>query len=609
MEWNICFAVSLLALLAGIVWAVAIFKRRYRFGRLVQPFTALTAGVFVSAYALFLPIYIYLYSGQDFSPIKTLLLTFHNVLRLFVIDEDFSIIRQYVEQSGQTVAPYYTLLAAFLYAAAPLLTFGAILSFFQNISAYFRYAFSFFRKAYIFSELNDRSLTLAEDIVKNDKKATVVFTDVFPHGEEQNYELVERAKALGALCFKKDILVVNFRLHSRCERAALTFFVIGANEAENVEQALKLIEIYRERENARLYIFSNHEACKMVLASPEPRKLKVRRVDEYQSLIDRQLYESGAQFFRDAVDNEKTGEKDISAVIVGLGRYGTGMLKSLIWYCQMDGYRVTIDAFDADPLAEERITRQCPEIMDPTLNNHEDKNGEMRCLVRVHAGISTDSLAFAKELEKLQNATYVLVCLGSDEANIKYALEVRKLYEQMRRHRPKAEKPTPRIQAIVQNGALKKTVCNITTFKNEPYNIEFIGDNYTCYTEKVILNPELEQSALRRHLKYGKEEDFWRYEYNYHSSIASAIHLKARIDIGAPGAGKQEQELTEEEKQTIALLEHRRWNAYMRTQGYIYSGSREKSSRNDLGKMHHDLVGFQRLSEDDINKDIRVGSE
>ena len=125
----------------------------------------------------------------------------------------------------------------------------------------------------------------------------------------------------------------------------------------------------------------------------------------------------------------------------------------------------------------------------------------------------------------------------------------------------------------------------------------------------MILNPELEQSALRRHLKYGEEEDFWRYEYNYHSSIASAIHLKARIDIGAPGAGKQEQELTEEEKQTIALLEHRRWNAYMRTQGYIYSGSREKSSRNDLGKMHHDLVGFQRLSEDDINKDIRVGSE
>ena len=78
--------------------------------------------------------------------------------------------------------------------------------------------------------------------MKNDKKATIVFTDVFPHGEEQNYELVERAKALGALCFKKDILVVNFRLHSRCERAALTFFVIGANEAENVEQALKLIE-------------------------------------------------------------------------------------------------------------------------------------------------------------------------------------------------------------------------------------------------------------------------------------------------------------------------------------------------------------------------------
>ena len=36
--------------------------------------------------------------------------------------------------------------------------------------------------------------------------------------------------------------------------------------------------------------------------------------------------------------------------------------------------------------------------------------------------------------------------------------------------------------------------------------------------------------------------------------------------------------------------------------------SPEKSSRNDLGKMHHDLVDFDRLSEEDKRKDSQVGS-
>ena len=297
-----------------------------------------------------------------------------------------------------------------------------------------------------------------------------------------------------------------------------------------------------------------------------------------------------------------------SYAVFGLGRYGTEMMKSLLWYCQMDGYRITVDAFDADPMAEERIARACPELLDPELNNHDDKDGEMRCHLRIHAGISTNSRAFVKEMKKLKNATYVLVCLGSDEANIKNALEIRTLFEQMRRTKNSDGKPTPRIQAIVQNGALKKTVCNITTFKNEPYNIEFIGDTHTCYTEKVILNPELEQSALRRHLKYGAEDDFWRYEYNYRSSIASAIHLQARVLLKAPGAGKAESELTDEEKRTIALLEHRRWNAYMRSEGYIFSGSTDKKSRNDLAKMHHDLVDFSLLTEEEKRKDGSVGS-
>ena len=53
-------------------------------------------------------------------------------------------------------------------------------------------------------------------------------------------------------------------------------------------------------------------------------------------------------------------------------------------------------------------------------------------------------------------------------------------------------------------------------------------------------------------------------------------------------------------------LEHKRWNAYMRSEGFVYSGSTDKKTRNDLGKMHNDLVPSSNLSEKEKIKDLRV---
>ena len=59
----------------------------------------------------------------------------------------------------------------------------------------------------------------------------------------------------------------------------------------------------------------------------------------------------------------------------------------------------------------------------------------------------------------------------------------------------------------------------------------------------------------------------------------------------------------------IEALEHRRWTTYMRSEGYVYSGSPEKSSRNDLAKMHHDLVDFESLLEEEKRKDSSLGTK
>ena len=66
------------------------------------------------------------------------------------------------------------------------------------------------------------------------------------------------------------------------------------------------------------------------------------------------------------------------------------------------------------------------------------------------------------------------------------------------------------------------------------------------------------------------------------------------------------EELTEEERDLLERLEHRRWSAYMRSEGYVYSGSTDASSRDDLAKMHNNLAPFDDLSEEDKRKDSVV---
>jgi len=46
----------------------------------------------------------------------------------------------------------------------------------------------------------------------------------------------------------------------------------------------------------------------------------------------------------------------------------------------------------------------------------------------------------------------------------------------------------------------------------------------------------------------------------------------------------------------------------MRSIGYVYSGSEDPSTRNDLAKMHHNLVCFDRLTQEDKDKDKYVGN-
>ena len=305
------------------------------------------------------------------------------------------------------------------------------------------------------------------------------------------------------------------------------------------------------------------------------------------------MYERGHIIFDGAHNNGNT--KTISAVVVGLGNYGTEMLKTLSWYGQMDGYRLKINAFDKDSLAEEKFCAQAPELMDATYNGAEIA-GTANYHIAIHSGMDVQTLSFAKEIRKITDATYVFVALGNDDQNISTAVMLRTYFERMGLH--------PAIHAVVKNAQQSKALEGIVNFRKQPYDVEFVGDIDSSFTEAVIIDHELEDEGLAIHMKWGAEEEFWTYEYNYRSSIASAIHMKARIHCGIPGAGKKEEDLTDGEKDIIAGLEHRRWNAYMRSEGYVHG-----DARNDLAKVHHNLTDYSKLDGASKHKTQSVGTK
>ncbi len=595
MIWYLCFGASVGILLAAVIYALTALKR-YKSGQILTPFNTVFAGMFLAVFIGLIPPFCSMLEGEAAFGLKVCMFNAIQTMQVFTVNVGGDYILENIRSSDTLLSTVYSAYMSCLFVAAPLLTFGFLVSLFKNALAELYYRFHYWGDVYVFSALNEKSLLLARSIRGNHPNAMLIFTNVDSEESDIPSELLESAKELAALTFQKDIVSVDFSFHSK--NADISFFAIDEEEGTNLIQSLKLLSFYNDRERTQLYVFSSGTEGELLLSGAPRGKVKLRRINEVRSLVYRYLYDAGTEIFENAAAEEK-GIRTIHAVIAGLGRTGTEMLKALVWYCQMDGYEVNIHAFDRDELALERFSALCPELMDEQYNGVHVA-GETCYTIHIHPGVDVASKTFADQLKAMGGHSFVFVSLGDDADNINCAANIRMLCERC------GSKPV--IRTVVCSTEENEALTDVRNYRGQPYGIRAIGDLETSCSEEVLMGSELEQLALQRHLKWGQEEEFWQYEYNYRSSMASAIHMKARIACAIPGADKKESEITLEERDIIEKLEHRRWNAYMRSEGYVYSGSPHKSSRNDLAKMHHDLVVFDLLSEEEKRKDSSVGT-
>lgn len=595
MIHNICFIISLLAFAGGIT-AIIIIRKKTK-AVYFKPLNLIIISVFISATSLFIPIYHEIFKGTSLLWIKTILISMHNAIRLFIVDGEFDIINDNITGDIVSIATLYSILAALIFVLAPMLTFSLVLSLMKNVQAYMSYFLSYFRDIYVFSELNDESIALAASIRENYPKAKIIYTDVYESNDERSSELIQKARNLSGILFRNDIEYVRYSVHGK--HSNIKFFIIGYDEAENMRQAMALTRAFHDRDRTEFYVFVSGSEGELILADLDKGKIKVRRINESRALVNRYLYERGKVLF-DTAKPLQLKEKEIHVLIAGLGRYGKEMLKALAWFCQMDGYRLHIDAFDRDRNARDKLSAECPELLSEEHNGVFDK-GDAEYKITIHENIDIYTDNFSKIINRLGTVTFAFVALGNDSENAKAATYLRTLMERQNEH--------PHIVSVLRDSNINKGMQDVHNFRGQKYDIEFIGAIDRTYSDKAVIGSDLENEALKRHLKWGDEESFWKYEYNYQSSIATTIHTRMKEYCGIKGTGKKEEELTDEERSILEELEHRRWNAYMRSEGYIYSGSLNADSRNDLGKMHHNLVPYNLLSDRDKRKDSKVTTE
>lgn len=588
MIWYICLIAA--SVILAVTIALYIRKRFIKKKKMSVSMRTLFIGFFCALTVLMYPVQLDAAGSGEGSVFRAILMSANRALRAFALT-DVSFVSDSNSIDSSLLGVYSCALAALCFIS-PFLSIGYILSFFNKARASFKFAFSFRRDLYVFSQLNERSIVLAQDITDTAKRARIVFCDVSDACRAERSGLIHSAELLDSVCFNRDILSVDFGRHPKGRD--IVFFAINDDEQKNTADAIDLMSKYKDRDNTALYLFSELPESRMVLSGADSGSIKLRRIENTQNIVYRFLFDNGIELFsEDLPTDPATGKKLISVMIAGLGDFGKKMLKALLWYCQMDGYILEIDAFDRDPSTEDALRADCPELFDNAHNGKCDP-GEASYTVRFHCGDDINSQKNADIIGSMKHTSFVFVSLGGDNPSLEASLRIRTLTERAGLH--------PAIYTVISSSEKKSMIEGAVNFKGQSYDIKVIGDIKTAYSKNEIMMSDVEAAALSLHNKDYPEESFHRFEYNHHSSCARAIHRKARKELERLG-------LRDKDACDAPMLEHVRWNAYTRGEGYVYSGSTDRESRSDMAKTHNCLVNYSQLSDSYKEKDRENGPE
>jgi len=501
--------------------------------------------VFLSAFFLMFAVY---YFGNDDSEFQhlfanllpSILNAIQHTMRLFALDGDLmvTINAMTAEWENPTINAYVTY-SSILYFVAPICTFTFALNFVKNLIGTLRYFLSPWLETHIFSELNEKTYAIAKSILATDRtintrkrrfrKPQIIFTDITAEKEEKYMDLIDRARRDGAILMRKDLTSIQLHLLGREHHI---YIISDDNEQEKLAHASHIIQ-HNNHKNVTLYIFSDSDLTKGFLEAYSDKeksqlRLTVKRINDIRMLIYHELAEKGYQIFEKARPTS-SGIKTINAVIVGLGQYGMEMLKALLWFCQLPGYKINITVVDEKATTINRAKAALPNVFG-------EQSGTKRT-----ANYTVTPKVCAVGTEKYYelfnpSVSFVFISLGSDETNLATARATR-----IKLHSEGGKTDEQAIVTVIYDSELAKKI-NYDPKKTDKdcsstnkFTIQVIGDLESFYSINTLFNSSINTKGYRIHRRWDDSEtsqtNFYMSDYNMHSSIAAAIHKELRSDI------------------------------------------------------------------------------
>lgn len=507
--------------------------------------------------------------------------SFFYSLQCVGLNQDFSIISNI--DVNEVFGIIYVIYVYIIFLALPLLTASIILIFLSDIFVKLKFNLNKHNDLYIFSDVNEKSITVAKKIISENKnKVTLVFT---------NYN---RDNNIGDTIDKKVIKmsqsITNLKLGNK--NNSVTFYLISKEDNTNLNDSLVLIEKYKQRENTKMYVVNNTEEASVILDSTDKGKVSVEIVNELERVIYN-LLDTYPLYL-------KAKNNNISILIVGCGKTGKEFFKSVLWCGQVMGYTLKITIVDklANEI-KENIEIQMPDVL---------KNYDVNFVNE-----DINSKEAVEQIKQVTDINYVFIAMESDSKNINTAIMLRRLFLKQDRQEYKRK---PVINIWIENEEKKEQVKKLVNERVTSYEFNAFGSVKDMYYDNCIIDSDLEELSKQVHLSYDESdinfEKYNRLEYNKRSSRATALHLKYKLysvlrDEYTNNLEKDLQNyqkyMTNDVEEVLSLNEHDRWNAYMRSIGFTLATildvkkyiNTTKDYRHFLAKLHPALVEYDRL--------------
>lgn len=349
---------------------------------------------------------------------------------------------------------------------APLFTVGITLSFFSEKFARALYRVrSAFHASYLFSEINERTLCVAEDIASKNKKAVIVFA-IKTDKDKIDAGAIERIKKIGTI-INEDIVDIAHSL--KRER---NYYLLSSDGSANLDAGLRLYHKYNDKQtgNVNMWLYTKDEISEVIFDHLY-ETFNVRLINE-ESLIARKLVTDYPLY------NAVSGGK-LSVLLVGGGKIGLEILRQ-VTACSCLGDNIDVELNVIDISAEK--AKAMFEKTSPSLAKRWKINF-------ISADIST--VNFTNKLLSIK-PTYIVISLGNQNRNLETALYIRRTYG--------IKDGMPQIHALVDHRRIEQQIIpnlSVTYWEYDKENIGYTSEPVCSFEIKPFGSYEETYSDLR----------------------------------------------------------------------------------------------------------------